>query len=92
MPPHARRDPPATDGMVDYDRSSTVQQQLVLSHGARIRDLVQRLGLVEPELKIVDYGCGPGRSAIDAVTPAIDAYRARHLFLGEPLAEPCGSP
>lgn len=63
--------------MVDYDRNSAAQQRIVRLHAGRIRGLVERLGHVLPELKIVDYGCGPGTSAIDVVKPAIQAYRAR---------------
>lgn len=63
--------------MVDYKENSAMQQQLVGHHGERIFELVQRLGLVQPELKIVDYGCGPGPSAIGAVVPAITAYRTQ---------------
>ena len=67
----------STNGMVDYGANSGVQQQIVRLHAGRIRALVQRLGRVQPELGIVDYGCGPGTSAIDAVAPAIGAYRER---------------
>jgi len=67
----------STEGMVDYDRNSSVQQRLVNLNAGRIRGLVERLGQVGPEMKVVDYGCGPGTSAIDAVKPAIEAYRAR---------------
>ena len=70
--------------MVDYDRNSSAQQRLVKLHDGRIRDLIERQGRVEPELKIVDYGCGPGTSAIDAVKPAIEAYRAR--FPEDPIS------
>ncbi|MEM7225913.1 MAG: hypothetical protein AAF495_23245 [Pseudomonadota bacterium] len=74
----------STEGMVDYDKNSPVQQNMVRQHGGLIRGLVERLGRVEPELKIVDYGCGPGSSAIDSVTPAIEAYRAS--FADAPIA------
>jgi SAM dependent carboxyl methyltransferase len=67
----------STEGMVDYDHNSAAQQRLVRFHAERIHGLVDRLGHVRPEMKIVDYGCGPGTSAIDAVKPAIEAYRAR---------------
>lgn len=67
----------STEGMVDYDRNSALQQSIVRFNAGRIRGLIERLGHVEPELKIVDYGCGPGRSTIEAVRPAIAAYRAR---------------
>jgi SAM-dependent methyltransferase len=66
-----------TEGMVDYDRNSSAQQNIVASQEAEIRRLVERLGPVEPEMQIVDYGCGPGTSAITAVEPAIAAYRAK---------------
>ena len=68
----------STEGMVDYDENSAAQQRLVKVHAGLIRTLTERLGFVEPEFKIVDYGCGPGTSAIDAVRPAIEAYRARY--------------
>ncbi len=37
---------------------------------------MERIGRVEPELRIMDYGCGPGMSAIDAVRPSVEAYRS----------------
>ncbi|MDA4844951.1 hypothetical protein [Hoeflea poritis] len=67
----------STEGMVDYNRNSAMQQQLVNHYAERLGELVRRLGRVEPELRIVDYGCGPGQSAIEAVAPAIDTYRAQ---------------
>jgi SAM-dependent methyltransferase len=74
----------STEGMVDYDRNSALQQSIVRFNAGRIRGLVDRLGHVEPEMKIVDYGCGPGRSTIEAVRPAVEAYRAR--FPDAPLS------
>jgi SAM dependent carboxyl methyltransferase len=74
----------STEGMVDYDRNSSAQQRIVRLNWDRIRGLIERLGQVEPELKIVDYGCGPGTSAIEAVAPAVEAYRAR--FPEAPIA------
>ena len=65
----------STAGMVDYAKNSTMQQRLVRYHGRRIGELVARLGEVTPELRLLDLGCGPGPSAIDAVSPAIAAYR-----------------
>ena len=67
----------STEGMVDYDRNSPVQRRMVSQHDARLRELTERLGPVEPELRIVDYGCGPGTSAIDVAKPVIEAYRGR---------------
>lgn len=66
----------STDGMVDYDRNSTQQRSIVAGGETWVRALVPRIGIVEPEFRMVDYGCGPGRSAIEAVRPAIEAYRA----------------
>jgi SAM dependent carboxyl methyltransferase len=74
----------STEGMVDYDRNSSAQQRIVRLNAPRIRALIERVGQVEPELKIVDYGCGPGTSAIEAVAPAVAAYRAR--FPEAPIA------
>jgi SAM-dependent methyltransferase len=74
----------STEGMVDYDRNSSAQQRIVRVNWPRIRGLIERLGQVAPELKIVDYGCGPGTSAIEAVAPAVEAYRAR--FAEAPIA------
>lgn len=64
--------------MVDYDENSSAQQELVKLQEGRIRGLVGCLGELSPEFVMVDYGCGPGSSAIEAVKPAIEAYRARY--------------
>jgi SAM-dependent methyltransferase len=77
MPPN--RSFPAdqsTERMVDYDRNSTQQRGIVAHGSAWVRALVPRIGVVAPEFRVVDYGCGPGGSAIQAVQPAIAAYRA----------------
>lgn len=65
----------STEGMVDYNQNSTAQQQMVHLQAGRIRALVQKMGRVEPELKLADYGCGPGQSTVETVKPAIAAYR-----------------
>ena len=77
MHKHATEAQKSTEGMVDYDRNSSAQQSIIAGQEAEIRRLVERLGPIEPELRIVDYGCGPGTSAITAVQPAIAAYRAK---------------
>lgn len=77
MPISSPKGQRSTEGMVDYGKYSAMQQRLVLYHAERIGELVRRLVSVESEFKIVDYGCGPGPSAIRAVAPAIEAYRAR---------------
>ena len=66
---------PSTGRMVDYDRHSQMQDQMVRSNADWLRTLVERIGAVAPPFIVVDYGCGPGRSALDTVRPVIDAYR-----------------
>lgn len=69
------RERPAADHMVDYDRNSRMQQVSVQSKAALLASLVQRIGPVAPEFVAMDYGCGPGRSAIETVRPIVEAYR-----------------
>ena len=61
--------------MVDYDRNSYIQGQMVRSRAEWLRAAVEQIGRVEPEFTAMDYGCGPGHSALEAVAPAIEAYR-----------------
>jgi SAM dependent carboxyl methyltransferase len=63
----------STDGMVDYDRHSSAQQTIIQTQDQQIRGLVERIGPVDGEFRVVDYGCGPGTSAITAVRPAVEA-------------------
>jgi SAM dependent carboxyl methyltransferase len=76
MPPnqtsHADR---STEGMVDYDRNSIQQRRFLTVGQPWVRDVVPRIGVVAPEFRIVDYGCGPGRSTLETVRPAVAAYR-----------------
>jgi len=65
----------STEHMVDYDRNSYMQDQMVRSRAERLRAAVERIGPVAPEFTAMDYGCGPGHSALNAVAPVIDAYR-----------------
>jgi SAM dependent carboxyl methyltransferase len=65
----------STERMVDYDRNSYMQDQMVRSRAEWLCAAVERIGPVAPEFTVMDYGCGPGHSALDAVTPAIEAYR-----------------
>ncbi len=65
----------STGRMVDYDRNSYMQDQMVRSRAERLRAAVERIGPVAPEFTLMDYGCGPGHSALDAVTPVIESYR-----------------
>lgn len=74
----------STDGMVDYDENSAVQRHMAESQAAHIRDLTARLGRVLPQFRMVDYGCGPGSSAISVARPAVETYRAR--FPDDPIS------
>ena len=65
----------STEHMVDYDRNSYMQDQMVRSRSEWLRAAVERIGPVVPELAVADYGCGPGHSALSAVVPVIEAYR-----------------
>jgi hypothetical protein len=65
----------STAGTSDYDRNSSQQHNLILSHYGILRRLVQEIGVVEPEFRVVDYGAGSGHTAINAVRPVIEAYR-----------------
>jgi len=73
--PASARTETSTGGMVDYDRHSSVQQSIVRSRKGQLRGLVQKIGPVAPEFRLVDYGCGPGRSAIETARPVVQAYR-----------------
>ncbi len=75
MKPTAQPHAASTERMVDYDRNSFMQDQMVLSKEDQIAALVREIGTVKPEFVLADYGCGPAHSALDAVRPAIDAYR-----------------
>ncbi len=65
----------STEHMVDYDRNSYMQDQMVRSRAERLRAAVERIGPVAPEFTAMDYGCGPGHSALNCVAPVIEAYR-----------------
>jgi SAM-dependent methyltransferase len=78
MHEHAAAAQRSTEGMVDYDRNSSAQQVIVRTQEERIRALVERIRPVGSELRVVDYGCGPGTSAITAVRPGIEACRTVH--------------
>lgn len=68
----------STDGMVDYNANSAMQKQSVQSHAHLIRDLANNIEVDDSEIRIVDYGCGPGLSSVNTVRPAIEALLSRH--------------
>jgi hypothetical protein len=75
MERNAREKAASTEHMVDYDRNSYMQDQMVRSRAEWLRAAVEHIGPVAPEFTVMDYGCGPGHSALAAVMPAIEAYR-----------------
>ncbi len=75
MTDKSRQEPASTERMVDYDRNSQIQSQMIRSNAARLRTLVERIGVVAPPFVLVDYGCGPGHSALGTAGPVVEAYR-----------------
>lgn len=72
--------PKATAGMSGagiYNRHSAMQREIVDRATDRLAGAVARIGVVEPELTVVDYGCGPGRNSAIAFRTVIGEYRKR---------------
>ena len=90
MKPRAEPHAASTERMVDYDRNSFMQDQMVRSKEDQVAALVREIGAVDPEFVLADYGCGPGRSALDAVRPAINAYR--QIIAGRHRGRPAHGP
>ena len=70
----------ATDGMGGkgfYDRHSEAQSEGIRRQEARLRNAVYHLDLTGPELRIMDYGCGPGRNSMSAFHTVLDEVRRR---------------
>lgn len=67
----------STEHMVDYNQNSSAQQSLVHLLSGRIESLAGQINQGEQDFRIVDYGCGPGRSTVDTAKPAILGYRKR---------------
>jgi len=70
----------ATDGMEGagyYDDHSKAQRDALNDEARRLRDAARRLDLSAAELRLVDYGCGPGRNSIAAFGIVLDELR-RH--------------
>jgi len=60
-----------------YDQHSEAQAEATLRQEARLRKAVGHLNLISPELRIMDYGCGPGRDSITAFHTILQALRNR---------------
>lgn len=67
--------PKSTAGMINYDCNSTAHKQAVNRHAERIGALIDCLETVGPELRVTDFGCGPGLSTVGVAGPAIDTFR-----------------
>jgi len=75
-----RSDAQATAGMGGegyYDRHSEGQREGIRQQEARLRDVAARLDLSGPEVRILDYGCGPGRTSMAAFRTVLDTLRQR---------------
>jgi SAM-dependent methyltransferase len=60
-----------------YDRHSEAQSEGIRRQEARLRNAARHLGLAGPELRIMDYGCGPGRNSMPAFHVILDEVRRR---------------
>ncbi len=74
----------ATEGMGGrgfYDSCSAIQRAAVLKQVERLQRAVQALDLSGPELRVIDYGCGPGRNSMAAFRAVLEEVRARRADL-----------
>ncbi len=70
----------ATDGMGGkgyYDSHSDVQKDAVLGQVQRLCNAVRYLDMTSDELRVMDYGCGPGRNSMLAFHTVLDEVRQR---------------
>ncbi len=64
-----------------YDRHSDAQDKAMQRQEARLRKAVRHLDIAGSELRIVDYGCGPGRNSVKAFHTVLGALRERGVAL-----------
>jgi len=60
-----------------YDGHSEAQGAAIQRQEARLRNAVRHLDLTGSELRIMDYGCGPGRNSMAAFHTILGALRRR---------------
>lgn len=74
----------ATESMTGrgfYDLHSEAQSEGIRRQEARLRNAVRHLDLTGPELRIQDYGCGPGRTSMAAFHRVLGELRRRDAAL-----------
>jgi hypothetical protein len=59
-----------------YNGHSDAQSEGIRQQEARLRNAARCVDLAGPELRLVDYGCGPGRNSVEAVHAVLDEGRA----------------
>lgn len=70
----------ATEGMGGrgfYDSHSALQRNAVLKQADRLRRAVDSIDLGRSELRVIDYGCGPGRNSMAAFRTVLDEVHTR---------------
>lgn len=75
-----RQDDQATSGMEGrgyYNRHSGLQNAGILGQEARIKKAVDLVRPRTEELRIADFGCGPGRNSVNTVGNMVSALRKR---------------
>ena len=78
------RETRATEGMGGkgfYDSYSAIQRDTVMMQADRLRRAVRELDVSGPELRVIDYGCGPGRNSMTAFRTVLEEIHGRRADL-----------